>query len=217
MNSFILYVETAQHVELLSDEDAGRLFKAIFAYAKDGTQPTDLPPAAAMAFSFIRAYIDANSEKWAQTREKRSAAGRKGAAVTNGKPAAKSANAEFAESESGQQQQPAAKSAVSESASASASGSEFVSRNRADTPPARSRFVAPSVEEIRAYCLEHHIDLDAATFVDYYTAKGWRIGNSPMKDWKAAARTWARRDRDKTGAAPTTQTEFSNVPGVTYC
>lgn len=32
--------------------------------------------------------------------------------------------------------------------------------------------------------------MDAESFVDYYTSKGWVVGKSPMKDWKAAIRTW---------------------------
>ena len=32
-------------------------------------------------------------------------------------------------------------------------------------------------------------------FVDYYTANGWKVGKNPMKDWRAAVRTWERDDR----------------------
>ena len=57
----------------------------------------------------------------------------------------------------------------------------------------RKRFVKPSVEEIRAYCLERHNAIDAEMFFDFYEAKGWKVGGSPMKDWRAAVRTWERR------------------------
>lgn len=52
------------------------------------------------------------------------------------------------------------------------------------------RFKAPTVEEVRAYILEKGYSVDAESFVDYYTSKGWVVGKSPMKDWKAAIRTW---------------------------
>ena len=55
------------------------------------------------------------------------------------------------------------------------------------------RFAAPSVEEVRAYCDERNNGIDADEFVDFYTAKGWKVGNQPMKDWKAAVRTWEKR------------------------
>ena len=30
-------------------------------------------------------------------------------------------------------------------------------------------------------------------FMDYYTANGWRLGKSEMKDWKAVVRNWERQ------------------------
>jgi hypothetical protein len=30
--------------------------------------------------------------------------------------------------------------------------------------------------------------------VDFYASKGWKVGNQPMKDWKAAVRTWEQRE-----------------------
>lgn len=55
------------------------------------------------------------------------------------------------------------------------------------------RFRRPTVEEVRAYCLERHNSVDAEQFVDYYESKGWRVGHNPMKDWKACVRTWERK------------------------
>lgn len=54
------------------------------------------------------------------------------------------------------------------------------------------RFVPPSVDEVRAYCQERGNNVDPEKFVDYYTSNGWRVGKNPMKDWRAAVRTWER-------------------------
>ena len=54
----------------------------------------------------------------------------------------------------------------------------------------KKRFKKPTVEEVRAYCLERGNGVDATAFVNFYEAKGWVVGKSPMKDWKAAVRTW---------------------------
>ena len=54
------------------------------------------------------------------------------------------------------------------------------------------RFTAPTVEEVREYCLERGNSVDPDQFVDFYTSKGWKVGKNPMKDWKAAVRTWER-------------------------
>ncbi len=56
-----------------------------------------------------------------------------------------------------------------------------------------SRFSPPSIEEVQAYCLERKNGINPQQFVDFYASKGWKVGNSPMKDWKAAVRTWEQR------------------------
>lgn len=75
-------------------------------------------------------------------------------------------------------------------------------------PPKRGkRFTPPTVDEVRAYCRERSNNVDAEKFVDFYTAKGWKVGKNPMKDWKAAVRTWERRATD----APQTSTFSSGM------
>lgn len=62
----------------LSDEQAGKLIKAIFMYAEKKIIPEFDDGMVKMAFSFIKSRIDLDLEKWNKTREKRSEAGRKG-------------------------------------------------------------------------------------------------------------------------------------------
>jgi predicted phage replisome organizer len=52
------------------------------------------------------------------------------------------------------------------------------------------KFIPPTVEEVREYCQGRGNLVDPNRFVDYYTANGWKVGRSAMKDWKAAVRTW---------------------------
>ena len=37
----------------------------------------------------------------------------------------------------------------------------------------------------------------AQEFWDYYESNGWKVGKNPMRNWKAAARQWVRRQKDK--------------------
>ncbi len=67
--------------------------------------------------------------------------------------------------------------------------------NEADKPPTRSRFIPPTVAEVRSYCAEKGYALDADRFVDYYTSNGWKVGKNPMRDWKAAVRTWNGKEQ----------------------
>lgn len=56
------------------------------------------------------------------------------------------------------------------------------------------KFVKPTVEEIRTYCIERKNNIDAQYFYDYYESNGWVVGKTHMKDWKATVRNWERRN-----------------------
>ena len=66
-----------------------------------------------------------------------------------------------------------------------------------DSDSGYSKKKHPTVEEVRAYCEERGNKVDPETFVDFYESKGWLIGKNPMKDWKAAVRTWERSDTSR--------------------
>lgn len=58
-----------------------------------------------------------------------------------------------------------------------------------------TRFAPPSLQEVTDYCRERSNGVDPERFVDFYAAKGWKVGNQLMKDWKAAVRTWEKREK----------------------
>ena len=57
-----------------------------------------------------------------------------------------------------------------------------------------TRFTPPTVEEVAAYCGERGNAVDAERFCDFYASKGWQVGKNTRKDWRAAVRTWEKRD-----------------------
>lgn len=67
-----------------------------------------------------------------------------------------------------------------------------IKRNVKEKTPSFSR---PSVEEVRAYCQERGNNVDPEAFVAFYDSKGWKVGNSPMKNWRSAVITWEKRNR----------------------
>ncbi len=69
-------------------------------------------------------------------------------------------------------------------------------------PASKPRFTKPTLEEIIAYCEERGNNVDPQAFYDFYESKGWKVGNQPMKDWRAAVRTWERRQAPGKPAAP---------------
>ena len=93
----------------------------------------------------------------------------------------------------------------------SESESEYESESESEERNARAaRFSPPSVDDVRAYCRDHGLTrTDPQRFVDHYTANGWRVGRSPMKDWRAAARNWeAREDAPPGRASPAQQQDY---------
>ena len=69
-----------------------------------------------------------------------------------------------------------------------------------------ARFRAPSPEEVAEYASAYaaskgiglaSTDFDPERFVDFYAQKGWMVGKSRMKDWKASVRNWVRTSKPK--------------------
>ena len=66
-----------------------------------------------------------------------------------------------------------------------------IDKEKEDIKP-QKRFAKPTIEDVQAYCAERNKGVDAQKWYDYYSANGWKVGKNPMKDWKAAVRTWER-------------------------
>ena len=96
MDSFILYTSYYDIVGDLTDEQLGRLTRAIFAYAQDGTE-IELPPVVRMAFSFIKKDMDHNDGKYQARLKARRDAGKKGGAPKGNSNARKKACVEVEE------------------------------------------------------------------------------------------------------------------------
>lgn len=83
------------------------------------------------------------------------------------------------------------------------------------------RFTPPTLDDVLAYVRERGSDVDPQRFLDFYASKGWMVGKNPMKDWKAAVRTWEKRELEKKGGAMNgyghdagRDTKKWNVPGA---
>lgn len=54
----------------------------------------------------------------------------------------------------------------------------------------------PPLQEIIDFCNQNKFIMDPEQFYNYEESKGWKVGNIPMKDWKAACRNWEKREKD---------------------
>ena len=84
-----------------------------------------------------------------------------------------------------------------------------------------AQWVKPELEEIAAYCAERQNGIDPEQFYDYYEANGWRMGQNPMRSWKAAVRTWERKKAGSSGEntpepVPTTKPVAPETPSSVY-
>ena len=65
----------------------------------------------------------------------------------------------------------------------------FSYKAKADKP----HFVPPSVDEVKLFIKENHLDVDAETFVNFYEAHGWLMGKVPICNWQATVKLWQKR------------------------
>lgn len=69
--SFLIYLDNQKQVNMLTDEQAGKLFKALFAFAKDGIETDFDDGVVAMIFSFMSDSIKRDTEKYESICQKR--------------------------------------------------------------------------------------------------------------------------------------------------
>lgn len=207
-DSFVFYFDWMDHLSLLEPSEALGVLNTLRDYITTGEVHQELSSAAKMAFSFIKSQVDRDLAKWETTRKKRSEAGKAGAEATNSRWK-DSANAAFDESSP-------ANSAVNVPVPVPVNVPvhNSVCNNKADKPPTHSRpekkrFVPPTVEQVAEYVKQRGSKVDPQGFIDFYASKGWMIGKTPMKDWKAACRNaehWERWEKKSVDTRNTLKT-----------
>lgn len=172
--SYVFYQSFLEATKDLPAEQFKAIRLALDMYAIYGTVPEDLDPMLKGYFLLMKPQIDANNSR----REN----GRKGGST----PKQKQANESKSKQTKAKESKPEAN--VNANANVNVNANENVSTGK--------RFAPPTVAEVAEYCRERQNTVDPQTFVDFYASKGWMVGKSPMKDWKACVRTW-ERDRVK--------------------
>ena len=80
----------------------------------------------------------------------------------------------------------------------------------AHAPKPQKRFTPPTLDEVIDYCEQRKNHVDPERFWNHYERVGWKVGRSPMKDWRAAVRYWERDETPRTSSAKPEQ------PGVHF-
>lgn len=81
-STFVLFMENREYIDQLSDDQAGRLTKAVFAYEDDGTVPDFSDDITlSILFGVMRKQLDYMDEQYAKSTASKSEAGKKGMAA----------------------------------------------------------------------------------------------------------------------------------------
>lgn len=169
-----IFVDYLDAIEPLGDAERGRLFTSLLTYARTGEAP-QLGGNERFLFPMMRAQLDRDIAAMAGVSEARSKAAK----------ASKSSKCE-------QMQQMQANAANADKSSKDKDKDKDKDDDKKGNSAREARFTPPSIEEVAAYCQERGNGVDAARFVDFYSSKGWMVGKTKMKDWKAAIRNWER-------------------------
>ena len=182
--SFIVFTSYMKNISRLNMEQRGVLLTAMMCYQLGDDLP-EMDAITDLAFSFIKDDMDYNNVKYDEMCERNRINGKKG-----GRPKA-----------SGLSEKPKKADGFSENPTKPTQtlyeyehDYEYENDIKKATPSPK-KFAKPSLDEVKAYCQERNNKVDPEAFIDFYESKGWRVGNQSMKDWKAAVRTWEKRDK----------------------
>ena len=198
---FTFYRSFAEAIELLPDAEQLVAYKIIMAYSLDGIEPKveELPLFVKMLWTAFKPNLDADRRRYENGTKggcpkgaaKPSMIGNQNAKKQNKTETKPNQNQNETETKPNQNQN---KSNVNVNANVNVNEKENVNENvegEVALPPMGVKFTPPSLMDIRDYIHKMgYEDIDAQRFADYYASVGWRVGGSPMQDWKAALRRW---------------------------
>ena len=203
--SFLMFYDWEPLFQFLNNEDVGAMLKALFAYEIRNEWPNcdDLNDSAWGVFQYLAARLDENRKRWQKMSERGSKAGKASGEARRNKNEQEGNNDEQDANKNEQERTSANKNEPKDKVKDKVKDKDVLSDDKTNigttsnkSKPSTVRFVPPSVEDVRAYCLERNNRVDADAFVSFYESNGWRVGKNPMKDWKAAVRTWEKRTNE---------------------
>ena len=203
-DSFIFYGSFYEAISCLDDATRLQCYDAVASYAITGIDP-ELNGVAKAIFALIKPQIDANNKRYNNGCKGAEYGKKGGRPVTKNpigdndeNPIGDTSKNPIGDNDENPKETPNEKENenVNENENEKEKENESPSETKREkqAKEKRTRFSAPSVDEVRNYCRERGNSIDAETFVDFYASKGWKVGNSPMKDWQSAIRTWEKRE-----------------------
>ena len=193
-----LFADTSVAIDLLSDTEAGRLFKAVMHYINGVND--ELPGQEKLIFSMLKAQFERDAEAYENYCDRQRENGKKG-----GRPRKPNGFDENPE-------KPMVIYETQKSQDKEKDKEKDKDKDKRGSVRA-TRFTAPTLDEGKAYAEEKgYTGFNSEKFIAYYESNGWRVGRNPMKDWRAAVRGWASRDKEQ----PAGRTKEWKNPALAY-
>ena len=187
-----MYLSYRSTFATLSEAIRGRLLLAMLDYAATGEVPK-LTGVARTLWPILQDQMDRDESNY------RDKCARNRINATMGANARRKANADERCPEQAMEAKEKEKEIEKEKEMEREKEKEKENETAAEAAVGPPQFFPPSVEEVLDYCREMDLQTDARLFVDYYTGIGWRVGNKPIRDWRAVLRSWSRREEMKHG------------------
>ena len=183
-----IFTDFREAMEPLTDDEAGRLFRAMLQYAENGAE-SQLFGSERYLWIVARQHMDREAEAYEAKKEVLSRSGKKGAAARWNQGERADGKCHLSHGLDGQDNDNDKNNDKNNDNDNEREYRGFAPVSAA-MAASRSLSMPPSLEEIGSYCRERGNQVDPQRFLDFYTSNGWRIGKVPMRDWKAAVRSW---------------------------
>ena len=195
-----LYESYRDLLKPFSDEERGRLVTAMLDYMFDGVEP-DFPGNERFVWQAFQSQIDRdqatyeercrvnreNAAKAAKAREQKATAsdGERSVAIVPKEKENENEKENEKENESENKKEKEMPSLVAAPTAAPAV-----------TASSGTHTLIPDEKAVIDYCFENNLWINAKRFVEYYEARGWRLGGEPIRDWRPLVRSWAATEQD---------------------
>ena len=180
---FPIFISDFQHIELLTIQQRGELFTALFQYAETGNKPDISDRVVNMAFSFLSAQIQRHNVKYAEKceRNRENINARWNKKSDNGNTTVYDRIPQHTKN----------------------------TKARAKSKTIARENIAPALDEIKVYVSEKEYTFSPEKFFNHYSALNWKKHGDIITDWRALADCWEIEERQR---AKADEPDYSGIP-----
>lgn len=221
--SFVFYTEWDEYFSDLSNEEIGEMMRSILVYKKTGEVPSFSDRSMKFVFNLIKNQLDRDAEKWEETKNKRSDAGKRGADKRWSKEQpseemAKNSNAIVCHNEPSEEMAKMAVN-VNDNVNVNVNTNDNVNvaepEGQTDGRSTPKNNKIPSLEQVSDYVSQHNYVLNPNAFYSYWNERRWIVSGSLINDWMKLCDSWEKREKRRMPAPE--PIKKANIPDLPVC